>query len=62
MKSVVVNPFYNKERTLARCIGRVRTIQDEELKLHIVIIDDFSADNSYAVHRDWPDSFLRSSY
>lgn len=45
----VVVPCYNEERTLRRCVERVRGIADDNLGVEIVIVDDCSSDNSPTV-------------
>ena len=45
----VVIPCYNEERTLSDCIDKVIAIQDAQLHLEIIIVDDCSSDNSFAV-------------
>jgi dolichol-phosphate mannosyltransferase len=42
----VVVPCYNEEATLETCIDRVLAIQDDDLKLDIVIVNDCSKDRS----------------
>ncbi len=42
----VVIPCYNEERTLERCISDVLAIQDNSLRLEVIIVDDCSTDNS----------------
>ena len=46
-----VIPCYNEERTLARCVERLRAIADDALALEIIIVDDGSRDGSVAVAR-----------
>jgi dolichol-phosphate mannosyltransferase len=48
----IVIPCYNEERTLARCIGQVRAIADENLTLEIIIVDDHSNDASLSIAYD----------
>jgi glycosyltransferase involved in cell wall biosynthesis len=43
----VVIPAYNEETTLAKCIERVQELEDDDLKLQIIIVDDASVDNTY---------------
>ena len=45
----IVVPCYNEERTLETAINRILKIEDDNLKLEIVIVDDFSKDNSYEI-------------
>jgi glycosyltransferase involved in cell wall biosynthesis len=45
----IIIPCYNEEKTLKSCVERVRQIADENLTLEIIIVDDGSSDNSYAV-------------
>lgn len=42
----VVMPCYNEERTLQNCIERLVSIADENLKLEVIFVDDFSTDKS----------------
>jgi glycosyltransferase involved in cell wall biosynthesis len=49
VKLSLVVPCYNEERTLEKCIDRVRAIADESLSLEIIIVDDCSKDRSYAI-------------
>jgi dolichol-phosphate mannosyltransferase len=48
----LVVPCYNEERTLIPCIKRVLAIATTDLKLELVIVDDFSTDKSLAVARE----------
>lgn len=48
----VVIPCYNEEKTLAKCVNRVRSISDNYLRLEIIIVDDFSKDNSYKIAQE----------
>lgn len=48
-KFSVVIPYYNEEKTLERCVERVRELQDEHISLEIVIVDDCSKDNSFQI-------------
>lgn len=42
----VIIPCYNESATLTSCVGRVLQIQDEMLKLEVIIVDDCSTDGS----------------
>lgn len=45
----VVIPCYDEENTLEGCVKSVLAIEDESLKLEIIIVDDCSTDKSYDV-------------
>ena len=45
----VVIPCFNEEATLEKCIDRVKAIADSTLIVEIIIVDDFSNDNSYRI-------------
>jgi glycosyltransferase involved in cell wall biosynthesis len=45
----IVVPCYNEERTLEGCIDSVLAIQDEGLKLELIVVDDCSKDDSLNV-------------
>jgi glycosyltransferase involved in cell wall biosynthesis len=47
----VVVPCYNEEQTLEQCISRVLGIQDDSLRLEIIIVDDCSTDGSANIAR-----------
>ncbi|HWA75721.1 MAG TPA: bifunctional glycosyltransferase family 2/GtrA family protein [Polyangiaceae bacterium] len=47
----VVVPCYNEERTLEGCLDSVLAIQDEGLKLQMIVVDDCSKDDSLNVAR-----------
>ena len=49
IKLSIVIPCYNEEKTLAPCVARVLDIQDDSTALEIVIVDDCSTDNSFAI-------------
>lgn len=51
-KFSIVIPCYNEEKTLEKCVKRVRAISDDHLKLEIIIVDDFSKDNSYKIAKE----------
>ncbi|QQS34856.1 MAG: bifunctional glycosyltransferase family 2/GtrA family protein [Ignavibacteriales bacterium] len=42
----IIVPIYNEEKTLSLCIDKVRKIEDENLRLEIILVDDCSTDNS----------------
>jgi dolichol-phosphate mannosyltransferase len=48
-KLTVVVPCYNEERTLVKCIERVLQIEDANLSLELIVVDDYSRDDSYAI-------------
>ena len=45
----IIIPCFNEERTLATCVQRVLNIADESLFLEIIIVDDHSTDDSFAI-------------
>ncbi len=45
----VVVPCYNEEKTLEECIRRLMAIQDDELSIEVIIVDDCSTDDSFAI-------------
>jgi glycosyltransferase involved in cell wall biosynthesis len=48
----IVVPCYNEARTLRECLKRTLAIQDEALRLEIIVVDDASTDDSLAIARD----------
>jgi dolichol-phosphate mannosyltransferase len=48
----IVMPCYNEARTLRACLKRTLAIQDEALRLKIIVVDDASTDDSLAIARD----------
>jgi glycosyltransferase involved in cell wall biosynthesis len=48
-KLSIVVPCYNEEKTLEKCLQRVRALQDEWLLLEIIIVDDCSTDSSLII-------------
>jgi dolichol-phosphate mannosyltransferase len=42
----IVIPCYNEEKTLARCVERVRAIKTDSVRLEIIIVNDCSNDKS----------------
>ena len=51
-KLSIIIPCYNEDKTLNECVNRVLEIADENLSLEIIIVDDCSNDNSYAIAKD----------
>src|SRR5271154_5059878 len=47
----IIVPCYNEERTLEECVRRVLAIQDESLRLELIIVDDCSKDKSLEIAR-----------
>ncbi len=45
----LVIPCFNEEKTLETCVNRVLNIQDDQLKVEIIIVDDASTDRSGAI-------------
>lgn len=56
-KLSIVIPCFNEEKTLEACVDRVRNISDEHLKLEIIIVDDYSKDNSYNIAKELSNKF-----
>ena len=48
----IVVPCYNEARTLRECLKRTLAIQNEALRLEIIVVDDASTDDSLAIARD----------
>ena len=48
----IVVPCYNEARTVRTCLQRAFAIQDETLRLEIIVVDDASTDDSLAIARD----------
>ena len=48
----IVVPCYNEARTVRTCLQRALAIQDETLRLEIIVVDDASTDDSLAIARD----------
>lgn len=45
----LVIPVYNEEKTLRNIVDEVLKIQNEEIKLELVLVDDCSSDDSYNI-------------
>jgi dolichol-phosphate mannosyltransferase len=45
----IIVPCYNEKNTLEKCISKVLEIEDDELKLEIIIVDDCSTDGSLEI-------------
>jgi len=45
----IIIPCFNEEKTLGKCIEKVRGIADENLSLEIIIVDDDSTDKSLPI-------------
>lgn len=45
----VVIPCYNEEKTLEHCVNKVLQIQDDALRIEIIIVDDGSKDRSIEI-------------
>jgi dolichol-phosphate mannosyltransferase len=48
-KLSLVIPCYNEQNTLEECVARVLALTSDDLKLQIIIVDDHSKDNSWAI-------------
>lgn len=57
MKFSVIVPVYNAEGTIVRCVERM--IVQEEADLEIVLVDDYSQDDSYAVCKELQQKYPR---
>jgi len=60
-KLSVIIPCYNEEKTLNKCIDNVLQISDEYLSLEIIIVDDYSDDNSYKIACDLENQYQEIS-
>jgi len=47
-----VIPCYNEEKTLQTCVERILEIMDEKLTVELVIVDDYSTDQSLKIARE----------
>ena len=45
----VIIPCYNERSTLSRIVERVLAVQNEQLKMELIIVDDCSTDGSFAL-------------
>jgi len=45
----IIVPCYNEAKTIENCISNVLQIEDDELKLHVIIVDDCSTDGSFEI-------------
>ncbi|MDR1086018.1 MAG: bifunctional glycosyltransferase family 2/GtrA family protein [Deltaproteobacteria bacterium] len=58
-KLSLIIPCYNEENTLELCINRVLDIKDSNLDLELIIVDDYSKDNSlniaYKLEKEHPE-------
>jgi glycosyltransferase involved in cell wall biosynthesis len=48
----IVVPAYNEERSIVRCVERVRAIADDDLTLEIIVVDDASTDRTRRLAED----------
>ncbi len=48
----VIIPCFNEEKTVSRCVERLRQISDEQVSLEIFIVDDGSTDNSLVIAQE----------
>ncbi len=51
VKFSIVVPCFNEEKTLRKCIEKVLEIADKTLFLEVIIVDDFSSDQSLVIAR-----------
>ena len=42
----VIIPAYNEEKTILKVIGKVKKVELKNIKKEIIIVDDFSIDNT----------------
>jgi glycosyltransferase involved in cell wall biosynthesis len=49
----VVIPVYNEERTISNILDKLKTLNIDNIRLELVIINDCSTDNSVAVINDY---------
>lgn len=45
----IIVPTYNEEATLKTCLQRILEIENDDIKLQIIIVDDGSTDNSFSI-------------
>jgi len=45
----VVIPCFNEARTLQSCVDSVLAIQDDSLRLQLIVVDDASSDGSHTI-------------
>lgn len=53
----IVVPCYNEENTLADCISRVLELEDDKLKLEIIIVNDASSDDSLNIAKGLAETY-----
>ena len=59
MKVSIIIPAYNEEKTILEVISRVKKVKLKDITKEIIIVDDFSTDNTKRILSNLKDSSIK---
>ena len=59
LKLSVIIPVYNEDKTIKKTIAKVKKVQLKNIQKEIIIVDDYSSDNTRSILKDFSNKSLK---